>query len=414
MTNTTSPISAIDRPREPGFLQGIMLLLPITMSVMGISVLTPVVHLLLEHFQDVPNHEYLVIGGVLTMPAIWVLLFSPVAGWLADRYGRRKLLLLSMVLYAFVGIAPTVLDNLYLIIVSRAAVGICESVVMTVSTTMISDYFKGRARERWLASQTAVASLSALGIIYLGGEFGAAYGWRGPFYLYLYSLLLAVPVFFLIWEPAKGAADSTSAATGEQQYVQFPWARILGICALTLLASISFYTVITKNAEALVALGVHDPAVIGKYTMLASIGVSLGTFIYWGLARLSIGWLLMIDFALIGIGFWLMGDALNPVAYAWGAFVNQIGCGLVLPTMLVWATRGLAYSIRGRGNGMWQAAFAIGQFLSGMVVTLLSEQLNGLLPTMVVMGKGALAIAVIAAIAGMLWPRPRGVVLSQP
>jgi MFS family permease len=413
MTIASSMTSAAT-PRTPGFLQGIMLLLPITMSVMGISVLTPVVHLLLEYFQDVPNHEYLVIGGVLTMPAIWVLLFSPVAGWLADRFGRRKLLLISMVVYAFVGIMPVFLNNLYLIILSRAAVGICESIVMTVSTTMISDYFTGRARERWLASQTAVASLSALAIIYLGGELGAAYGWRGPFYLYLYSLVLAVAVYFLIWEPARGDTSSGIAAAREEQYVKFPWARILGICGLTLLASISFYTVVTKNAEALVELGVHDPAVIGKYTMLASIGVPLGTFIYWGLARLSIGTLLLIDFALIGVGFLLMGNATNPTAYAWGSFVNQIGCGLVLPTMLVWATRGLAYSIRGRGNGMWQAAFAIGQFLSGMVVTLLSSQLNGLLPTLVVMGKSALAFAVLAAVAGLLWPRPRLVALSRP
>jgi MFS family permease len=407
-----APSRVISEPRQPGFAQGIMLLLPITMSVMGISVLTPIVHLLLEHFQSVPNHEYLVIGGVLTMPAIWVLLFSPVAGWLADRFGRRKLLLTAMVAYAFVGIAPTVLDNLYLIILSRAAVGICESIVMTVSTTMISDYFTGRTRERWLASQTAVASLSALGIIFLGGELGSAYGWRGPFYLYLYSLPLAVAVYFLIWEPSAASNADAPATAGEKAYVQFPWGRVLGICSLTLLASISFYTVVTKNAEALVALGVHDPAAIGRYTMLASIGVPLGTFIYWGLARVPIGWLLLIDFGLIGIGFIRMGDAVDPTAYAWASFVNQVGCGLVLPTMLVWATRGLAYSIRGRGNGMWQAAFAIGQFLSGMVVTVLSGQLNGLLPTLVVMGKAALIFAVLAAVAGLLWPRPQP--LAQP
>lgn len=381
-----------------------MLLLPITLSVMGITVLTPVVHLMLDQFKDVPHHEYWVIGGILTMPAIWILLFSPVAGWLADRYGRRNLLLLSMVVYAFVGVMPTFLDNLYLIILSRVGVGICEAVLMTVSTTLISDYFKGRARERWLASQTAVASVSALGIIYLGGRLGAALGWRGPFYLYLYSLLLAVGVYWFIWEPAAAQSRSASDARPAAP-VAFPWARTLGICALTVLASVSFYTVITKNAEAMVSLGVSDPAVIGKYTMLASIGVPLGTFLFWGLARLPIGWLLLVDFALIGAGFTLMGRATEPTGYAWGSFVNQIGCGIVLPTMLVWATRGLAYSIRGRGNGMWQASFAIGQFVSGMVVTLLSKQLGGLLPTLGLMGRAALIFAVIAGVAGILWRR---------
>jgi predicted MFS family arabinose efflux permease len=393
--------------RTPGLLQGIMLLLPITMAVMGISVLQPVVPLLLEQFKDAPYHDYLVIGGVLTMPAIWVLLFSPVAGWMADRMGRRNLLLASMVIYAFVGIAPAFLDNLYAIIASRVAVGICESVVMTVSTTLISDYYTGHARERWLASQTAVASVSALGIIYLGGQLGAAYGWRGPFFLYIYSLPLALCVWATIWEPSSGQSghsDRDPAAAAEFQRI--PWPRIFGICAITLLASISFYTVITKNAEALNVLGVTNPAQIGELTMLASIGVPLGTFIYWGVSRLPIGWLLFIDFALVGAGFAWMGQAGDAHSYAWGSFVNQLGCGLVLPTMLVWATRGLAYAIRGRVNGLWQAAFAIGQFLSGMVVTLLSKLLGGLLPTLAVMGKFILAFAVIAALAGVMWRKP--------
>src|ERR1700722_8234912 len=209
--------------REPGFLQGILLLLPITLAVMGISVLAPVVPLLLEQFQGVPYHEYLVMGGILTMPAIWVLLFSPVAGLMADRFGRRNLLVASMIVYAFVGMAPVFLDNLYAIIASRVAVGICESIVMTVSTTLISDYFKGHAREKWLASQTAVASLSALVLITIGGLLGAHYGWRGPFGVYLFSLLLAAGVWLYTWEPSAEAcrtADDSESATGTS--VVFP------------------------------------------------------------------------------------------------------------------------------------------------------------------------------------------------
>jgi predicted MFS family arabinose efflux permease len=383
-----------------------MLLLPITMAVMGVSVLMPVVHLLLEHFKDVPNYEYLVMGGVVTMPSIWVLLLSPAAGWMADRFGRRRTLILSMVAYAFAGVAPVFLNSLYAIILSRVGVGICEAVVMTVSTTMISDYFKGRARERWLASQTAVASISALGIIYLGGQLGAAYGWRGPFYLYLYSLVLVLGVVILIWEPT--APDNDTAARTDRdpgEYQEFPWLRLLGICAVTLLGSISFYTVITKNAEALVALGVSDPARIGTLSVIATIGVPLGTFIYWGLSRLPIAWLLCVDFALIGLGFVCMGRAADPMQYEWGSFINQVGCGLVLPSLLVWATRGLAFNIRGRGTGMWNASFAIGQFLSGMIITALSKSLGGLLPTLSVMGVLSLAVAVVAGVAGLILRR---------
>ena len=46
--------------RVPGPLQGIMLLLPITMSVAGITVFVATAALMAEHFKDLPNGEYLV------------------------------------------------------------------------------------------------------------------------------------------------------------------------------------------------------------------------------------------------------------------------------------------------------------------------------------------------------------------
>lgn len=401
----TSQMMTTNISRRPGFAQGIMLLLPITMSVMGVAVLTPSVHLLLQHFEGVPNHDYLVMGGVLTMPAIWMFLFSPVAGWMTDRFGRRNLLLVAMVIYAVVGVAPAFLDNLYLIIATRVAVGICESIVATVSTTMISDFYSGRTRERWLASQTAVASVSAMGIIYVGGQLGAAYGWRGPFYCYFYALILAAGIYFLVWEPHADAPNVEIEASKPTRIPAFPWRRKLGIYFLTLLASVSFYTVITKNAEALVTLGVTDPGQIGKYTLIATSGVPFGTFIYWAISRLRTDWLLLLDFALLGTGFILMGHATEPVSYALGSFINQVGGGIILPTMLVWATRGLAFEVRGRGNGIWQATFAVGQFLSGMVVTFLSKHVGGLLSTLGIMGEIALAFALCAGIIGFFYQR---------
>ena len=399
-----TPATTARTVREAGFLQGIMLLLPITMSVMGVSLLTTVVPLMNEHFRDVPNGAYWV-QLLLTMPAIWILL-SPAVGWFADLYGRRKLLIASMFVYALVGAAPTVLDNIYAIIFTRCLVGICEAVVMTVTTTMIGDYFRGHAREKWLASQTAVASLSAgLVIIPLGGLLASSIGWRGPFYAYLYSFILAFGVILFTWEPEKidHAAEAALEERGKQLYSTIPWARIIGICAMTLIGSLMFYGIITQNANALVLLGVTDPASIGRYTMLASMGVPVGTFIYYVASRLHIGLLLFLEFLLVGVGFLGMSRATDPVGYSLVAFVNQVGCGLILPTLLVWATRGLAYGIRGRVTGIWTGVFSVGQFISGVTIQFLSEHMDGrLLGAFRGLGMLALATAVGALLVKLL------------
>lgn len=382
--------------RTAGPLQGIMLLLPITLAVMGIVVLVPVLPQMMAHFAYIPNHQYLLQGGVLTMPALCVMLFSPLAGWLADRFQRRRILIIAMGVYSFLGIAPIFLDNLFAIIATRVGVGMCEAVIMTVTTTLICDYFSGATREKWLASQTAVASLSALGLIYIGGLLGSVYGWRGPFWTYLVSLVLVMGVIAFTWEPSArtGAREAATA-------VQFPWGRMLGICAITLFASVMFYAIQTEGSLALAALGVTDPARIGKLTAIASLGVPLGTVVFRFLSGWRVGLLLACEFALMGTGFILMGKAADPQTFVLAAGLNQIGCGMILPTLLTWATRGLAFEVRGRGTGLWTGTFSMGQFLSGLVITFIGEQAGGLSSALIVVGVAAFGSALVSFVAGI-------------
>lgn len=398
-------MSATPAARQPGFLQGLFLLLPITLAVIGVSVFTATVRLMQDHFSYVANGAYWV-NLLQTMPGFWIVAFSPVAGWLADRFGRKQILLWSMVFYAIAGVAPFWIENIWTILATRCVVGMCESVVLTVTTTMLCDYFKGPVRERWLASQTGLASLSALVVIPLGGVLGGMFGWQGPFLVYLVSLLWMVGVAVFCWEPAHEApsSDEIAKVDADARYQQIPWGRMLGILAITIVGSVMFYSTITQNANAFVALGVTNPAEIGSWATLASIGVPIGTVMFWIFGRMHIGLLLALEFILIGAGFTFMSSATTPMEYVWAADLQQIGCGMILPTLLVWATRGLAYQIRGRGNGLWQGAFGLGLFVSGAALQYLSEQFGGsILLAFGALGKVCFAAAIVAIVAKLIW-----------
>ncbi len=395
--------------RQPGFLQGLFLLLPVTLSVVGVTVFMPTVALMQANFKALPNGDYLV-NLLQTMPGFWLVAFSPIAGWLADKFGRKQILIWSMVFYAVAGIAPFFMTDMYPILATRCIVGMCESVVMTVSTTMLCDYFKGPTRERWLASQTGVASLSALLIIPMGGILGAIFGWQGPFLVYLISLVWLVGIASFCWEPAREdpASIESAALDVDARYTTIPVLRMAGILLITLVGSVMFYTTITQNANAFVALGVTNPAEIGRYATLASLGVPIGTVLFWWLNRLHIAYLLFIEFLLIGVGFTWMSAATTPMEYVYAANMQQIGCGLILPTLLVWATKGLAYRIRGRGNGLWQGAFGLGLFVSGMALTFLGSQVGGLIPAFALMGKACFVAAVTAMLGKFIWNKRAG------
>jgi MFS family permease len=386
--------------RAPSFMTGISLLLPITLTTMAIVLLAPVMPKLMQEFSSVPNHEYWV-PMVLTMPALCVALLCPFAGILGDYFGRRRLLLCSFLIYAVVGVAPVFLTDLNYILISRIGVGISEALIYVLSTTMIGDYFKGEARDKWLAGQTAFASMSALLFFNLGGILGEA-GWRTPFWVYLSALLMFALVWKFTWEPSGDDHSDDKAATAPHNlsWAGFPWAKMAMIVGITIYGSIFFYTVQIQASSGLAALGMTSSAGIGFLTSVASIGVPLGTLVYGKFgACTGVGRLLLIEFALLAVGFMLMGVASNVTMFLIGCFINQMGAGLLLPTLLVWSMSILSFEVRSRGTGFWQSAFALGQWLSPVVVTFFALRVGGLLGSFQMLSYFAAAGALVAILA---------------
>ena len=377
--------------QRAGFATGISLLLPITLSAMAIVLLAPNLPALLQEFASVEHHEYWV-PMVLTVPALCVALFSPMAGILGDRFGRRRLLLAAFLVYAVVGIAPVFLRDLGWIIVSRVAVGMAEAMIMVLSTTMIGDYFEGPARDRWLAGQTAMASISALLFLNVGGFLGR-FGWRAPFWVYGSALLMFVLVLLFTWEPARRDSPDAEIAQRDASSAGFPWLRMTGIIAITVFGSVLFYTAQIQSPIGLTQFGITDPARIGFLTSLASIGVPVGTYVYSRVgSKLPIASLLLIEFTLLAIGFLLMSRSGAPAGFLAGCFINQLGAGMLLPSLLVWAISGLPFEVRSRGAGLWTGAFSVGQFLCPVVVTVAGSHTGGL--------RGAFGVRAAAALVG--------------
>jgi MFS family permease len=377
--------------QRAGFATGISLLLPITLSAMAIVLLAPNLPALLQEFASVEHHEYWV-PMVLTVPALCVALFSPMAGILGDRFGRRRLLLAAFLVYAVVGIAPVFLRDLGWIIVSRVAVGLAEAMIMVLSTTMIGDYFEGPARDRWLAGQTAMASISALLFLNVGGFLGR-FGWRAPFWVYGSALLMFVLVLLFTWEPARRDSPDAEIAQRDASLAGFPWLRMTGIIAITVFGSVLFYTAQIQSPIGLTQFGITDPARIGFLTSLASIGVPAGTYVYSRVgSKLPIASLLLIEFTLLAIGFLLMSRSGAPSSFLAGCFINQFGAGMLLPSLLVWAISGLPFEVRSRGAGLWTGAFSVGQFLCPVVVTVAGSHTGGL--------RGAFGVLAAAALVG--------------
>ena len=382
--------------RQPGTLQGILLILPITMAVMGLIVLVPVLPQIFEHFKDVPGVEYLV-PLMLTLPALCVAILSPIAGVVVDFFGRRKTLIVSLIVYAIVGIMPIFLESLTAIIISRALLGAAEALIVISSTTLIGDYFHGREREKWLANHTAVASISSILLAFLGGALGS-FGWRAAFTAYGVSILFAVLLMIWTWEPRKTDEPSEEVAVGG---ARFPWGTIVPISLLAIFGGTMFFNMQIQVSNMLSDYyNISSPSDLGLFSALAGFSVAVGTLLYRQFtAKLTVPIQLMFAFALLGISYVMMNYSADVTMFTVWLVVNQIGSGMLLPPLVVWAMGRLPFEFRGRGTGLFMSGWWLGQPLGSQAVAFMRGQNDGNLPvTLQFLGILCLIAAAIALV----------------
>jgi MFS family permease len=348
------------------------------LPVLGAVLIAPVLPKMQDHFDSVPGAKTLV-PVVLTVPALALALLAPFAGVIVDRLGRKRLLVVATVLYALFGTAPLWLDSLGAIVASRVLVGITEAAIMTCCTTLIGDYYTGRVRDRYLALQTMCASASATAFFVIGGAAGSA-GWRAPFWIYAVGLLLAPLMATAL---PKLRQDASEELTTEPR--TFPVRRLAGICALTVFGAMVFYTVPVETAYLLDDLGITSTGVIGLATALASAATVAGSIAFTKLPGTPASRLPVV-FALCGTGFVVMGMASGPVLLIAGAVLNCLGTGVLLPSLLTVAMSRLEYADRGRGTGLWTAAFFFGEFICPLILIGLESVVGSLAGAVGILG----------------------------
>jgi MFS family permease len=272
--------------------------------------------------------------------------------------------------------------------------------IITLSATMIGDYFSGSLRARWLATISTTASLSAVAFFAVGGAIGAAYGWRAVTTIYGLSILFVPAMLLLTWEPKRQPTpESTSAVAMAAEPEFFPWNHMMITGLSTLFGGILFYSLAIQQGLALAALGVQDPGRLGLLTAVASLANPIGTLVFWRMSHWRPTVLLAIEFAIVGGACSAIGFVQTDVQFATAAFVGLFGCGLLFPTLINWTMAGLPASGRARGTGIFQSMFMFSQFASGMLLAFLTASVTGsLLKSFGILGAAGLIVALYCLI----------------
>src|SRR4051812_46827949 len=337
------------------------LLLVSSLTIMSVITISPALPQMAIAFSNVTNSSFLV-KLVLTSPALMIAIFSPIAGRLIDRYGRLKILRLSLVLYAISGAGGYFLNNLYYIIISRAVLGISVGMSMTIVITLIADYFDGIERQKFVGIQIAFMSMGGILFIGLGGIL-ADQGWRYPFLIYLSSLLVLPLTIMFLHEPAFVKKSNET-----NQNIKAPpiiWMLFVNIMVMWII----FFLIPVQIPFHLRAMGVEKSSMIGAAIAMATAFSAISSFFYSRIkGRFNFLSIFSVGYLLMAAGFVCISISNSYILVVIAMILSGLGIGVMIPNTNMWVMKIAPPVIRGKEIGKLTTFWFLGQFLSPIIL----------------------------------------------
>lgn len=325
------------------------------------------------------------------------------SGSLADRFGRRRVMVMGLALFGGASLVATVADSPGQLILARVLMGVGGALVMPSTLSILITVFDEDERPKAIAGWSAVAMVGLVGGPVLGGALLSHFWWGSVFLINVPIAVLAILAAYALMPESKGPwrkADPVGAVLSMVGMVALVWtiialpkhgigdARVLVPLALTVVGLAGFALWETRTESPMVPLALFRNRVFTG----ASFSLVLLTFANGGLMLVLTQYLqFVLDYSPMKTGL-----AFTPLAVAALVF-NSVGAALLPKTgNRVMAIAGLLVIAAGF------ATLALLQADSGFALVALAMVLMGT-------GSGLAMPAVITALMGAVPEEHAGV-----
>ncbi|GAB7023250.1 MFS transporter [Salidesulfovibrio brasiliensis] len=251
------------------------------MAILGVSSIIPALPDIM-HGLDIGPAAIGALISIFTLPGV---LFSPLVGVLADRMGRKRILVPALFLFGIAGTACFFAPNLHSLLILRFLQGVGAAPLGVLYGTIIGDLYQGRERAAAMGYNAAVLSVGTAAFPAVGGLL-ATIGWQWPFLL----PLLAIPVGLIIAAGLDAPEPESNQNLGNylrDAFAQMRKPEVLALFGTTLLTFTVLYGPIVTYLPILLAKKYDaSPASIGMIFFASSMITAVASFQLGKLASL--------------------------------------------------------------------------------------------------------------------------------
>jgi MFS family permease len=352
-----------------------------------------------------PDWPVEVIQSLVSLPSFAAVIVGLMFGKLTEKFSKRSLLFFGMIIFMIGGIAPAFLNSMPMIIIARAIIGFGLGITLPMSMNLIDDFWSGKTRDILMGvGNTSMAAIGGI-IFQFGGGLLAVADWHHAYWVYLFPIIILVPMILWLPEPAVKAHAEVKVLKPEEQanmsradkgQLTFP---ILAGTLIQILISAQILGVISNLPLVIVSEGLGDPATIG----IVLSALTLATFpagLFFGHYKAAFKkYYLPVSYIIAGLGVSIQYISHSMSGIIVGCVVMGLSMGLLLPGMYSRMSDIASKAQMSLGMGFVVVGQGFGQFIGPYYNSIVTVQILGL-----EIGRASIRTAAIGFITvGILW-----------
>ncbi|MDR3190012.1 MAG: MFS transporter [Lactobacillaceae bacterium] len=183
--------------------------------------------------------------AIMMMPSLGILLTVFIAAPFGRKIGDKQVILLGLMLALIAGLIPTIINDFWLISISRLLYGAGIGLFYPFAIALISQYFNGGTANKLMGFQNATQSI--FNVLFTLGVTGLLpFGWHATFWVYALAIIPIALVGLFLPKTQKQASAETAKNTVTPE--RFTWLKFVRSPAAALIGTLFFVFIFFMTA----------------------------------------------------------------------------------------------------------------------------------------------------------------------
>lgn len=337
-------------------------------GILSTTVLTPAIPDILSEFgRPAGNAGYLVAVGTVAG-----IIVAPIAGFAADRFGRRIVLTVCLGVFGVFGGLSAVAPSFEFLLVVRLIQGAGSAGLVNLAVVLIGDHWSGAERTLLIGRNSAILTAGLALIPPLSGALTDLAGWRLAFALYTVSLATAVAAWALLKDRRSAQPPAVRDQVADSLAVlRRPVIRAaIAVGALVFVAIFGlFLTVLPVHLDEVFGLGAGQRGlVIATPAIMATLSsLNLGRLRRLLSARAMVA----IAATALGAAFVLIGTTTTLLVVIAAALIYGTAEGILMPLLQDLVLEDSPGDVRALAMAVWIGFARLGQTIGPLLAGLM-------------------------------------------